>query len=133
MTDKDEQPILFRNTMRITPGHLDGFAEAIDKAVKFTEAHGPQLMVEVFIDEEQLLAYSFQLYADSASILKHWELSDPYIQDVMEHCTVAQFDIYGQPNQTVLDGLNRAGATDFPITMHRRLSGFTRLSKPTTA
>ena len=56
---------------------LDGFREAITAAIEFVEQHGPQDMVQVFIDEEQMLGHSFQLYANSAAILRHWELSDP--------------------------------------------------------
>ncbi len=58
--------------MRITKGHLAGFKGAVQEAVKFAKQHGPQLMVQTFIDEQQMLAYSFQLYRDSESVLVHW-------------------------------------------------------------
>jgi hypothetical protein len=77
-------PLLLHNTMRITEGHLEGFRHAVEKAVAFVEEHGPQLAVQVFIDEERLVAHSFQLYPDSAAIVRHWSLSDPYIREVME-------------------------------------------------
>ncbi|MFJ1732859.1 hypothetical protein [Streptomyces sp. NPDC088254] len=63
--------------MRITDGHLDGFRRAIAQAVAFAQEHGPQLMVAVFIDEERMLAHSFQLHRDSDAIRAHWRLSDP--------------------------------------------------------
>ncbi|WP_433031169.1 hypothetical protein [Actinomycetospora sp. CA-053990] len=44
--------------------------------------------MQVFIDDERLLAHSFQLYPDSAAIAEHWRLSDPSIAEVMEHCSV---------------------------------------------
>ena len=56
MKTANSSTILFRNTMRITDGHLDGFRHAIAQAVAFAQEHGPQLMVEVFIDEERMLA-----------------------------------------------------------------------------
>jgi hypothetical protein len=118
-------PILFHNTMRITEGHLDGFRQAIRKAIEFVEEHGPQDMVQVFIDEEQMLGHSFQLYGSSAAILKHWELSDPYIQGVMEHCTVEEFTVYGQPSDAVLDGMT-GGDIDFEFTVVPGFTGFTR-------
>lgn len=46
MTTHDSTTLLFRNTMRIAVGHLEGFRDAISKAVAFAEQHGPQLMVE---------------------------------------------------------------------------------------
>jgi hypothetical protein len=44
-------------------------------------------MVEVFIDEQRLLVYSFQLYRDLESILVTGDVG-PYIREVMEHCAV---------------------------------------------
>ncbi|MFD3530763.1 hypothetical protein [Streptomyces sp. NPDC058664] len=88
MTAESDGTLLFRNTMRITEGHLEGFREAIAKAVDFAEPHGPQLMVQTFLDEERMLAHSFQLYRDSDAVRLHWKLADPYIQEVMEHCRV---------------------------------------------
>jgi hypothetical protein len=117
--------LLFHNTMRITDGHLEEYREAIRRAVDFTREHGPQLMVEVFLDEERMLGHSFQLYADSESVLLHWKLSDPYIKGVMEHCSVQAFDVYGEPSRAVLDGLPTS-STDLPVTVHPRMAGFTR-------
>lgn len=101
MRSTRSEPLLLRNTMRVTEGHLNEFKQAIDHAVEFVEQHGPQLMVQVFIDDEQLLAHSFQLYPDSAAILRHWSLSDPYIRDVMRHCTVERLEMYGEPDRTI--------------------------------
>lgn len=38
----------------------DAFRHAVARAVAFAEEHGPQLMVEVFIDEDRMPAYSFR-------------------------------------------------------------------------
>jgi hypothetical protein len=82
-------------------------------------------MVQVFIDEERLLGHSFQLYADTAAILLHWRLSDPYIQNVMAHCAVRRLDVYGRLDQAVLDGL--AGAGDkVELTITPWFAGFLR-------
>ncbi len=116
--------ILFHNTMRIHDGHQKEFAAAVRRAVAFVEEHGPQLMVNVFLDEERGLAHSFQLYPDSDAVLAHWKLSDPYIQDVMAHCTVESFETYGELSDEVLDGLRSgpAGAA----TVRPILTGFAR-------
>lgn len=116
--------LIFRNTMRITPGHVDEYRKAIMDAVGFAEAHAPQVMVDVFIDEDELTATSFQLYAGSDDVLVHWQLSDPYIAAVMEHCTVEAFEVFGEPSDEVRAGL---GSTpDLPVTFHSRLVGFLR-------
>lgn len=100
------QPLLMHNTMRITAGRLAEFMQAVRRAVEYVERHGPQLMVQVFVDEAQEKAHSFQLYPDSAAVLRHWSLSDPYISDVMRHCTVESLDLYGEPDEAVTEGLS---------------------------
>ncbi|MER7010829.1 hypothetical protein ABT324_05300 [Saccharopolyspora sp. NPDC000359] len=114
-------PILFRNTMRITDGHLEEYKAAIGKALDFATEHGPQLAVEVFIDEDRMECTSFQLYADSDAVLRHWELADPYIQGVMEHCVVQDFEVFGDPDDRVRSGLR----PETKFTPH--LVGFHRL------
>ncbi|MEV4645648.1 hypothetical protein [Saccharopolyspora sp. NPDC049357] len=128
MLNSDEGPILFRNTMRITDGHLDEFKAAVRKAVEFVEERGPQLMVDVFIDEERMLAYSYQLYRDSDAIREHWRLSDPYIRGVMEHCEVERFDVHGNPDQAVRDGLRPMAESGTPLTITERTTGFARFA-----
>ncbi len=126
-TTQRTQPILFRNTMRILDGHLDEFRDAVTKAVDFVEQHGPQLMVQTFIDEDQMLAHSFQLYGDSEAIRVHWRLSDPYIQAVMEHCEVEHFEVFGQPEPDVAEGL-RAVLSDVNPGSSPLLAGFGRFA-----
>ncbi|WP_309083149.1 hypothetical protein [Chelativorans sp.] len=99
--------ILFRNVMQITPGSLEPFRDAVRRAVEFVEQHAPQLMVRTYIDEDHMRAVSFQLYRNSDDVLRHWELSDPYIQAVSEHCTVESFEVYGNPSEEVAAGLAR--------------------------
>jgi hypothetical protein len=120
-------PLLLHNTMRVTEGHLEGFRSAVEKAVAFVEEHGPQLAVQVFIDDERLVAHSFQLYPDSAAIVRHWSLSDPYIREVMEHCTVERLEMYGEPEDDVVgDAFRPDVAGDVPRTVVPRLIGFVR-------
>ncbi|MCI3150456.1 hypothetical protein ELQ39_01520 [Streptomyces sp. GB4-14] len=126
----ESSTILFRNTMRIKEGHLDGFRRAIAQAVAFAQEHGPQLMVEVFIDEERMLAHSFQLYRDSDAIRVHWRLSDPYIRGVMEHCTVQHFEIFGAPEPDIVAALKTPDGESFPFVVSPRLAGFNRFGAP---
>ncbi|MBE2999011.1 hypothetical protein IDM40_09910 [Nocardiopsis sp. HNM0947] len=117
--------LLLHNTMRVTDGHLEAYREAIEAAVDFTRAHAPQLMVEIFLDEENMRAHSFQLYADSDAVLRHWDLSDPYIRAVNEHCEVLSLEVYGDPDDRVRAGLPAPGS-GVPITFLPRLAGFVR-------
>ncbi|WP_148589896.1 hypothetical protein [Streptomyces sp. WAC01526] len=132
MTAQDATLLIFRNTMRITNGHLDGFREAIAKAVEFAEQHGPQLMVETFVDEQRMLAHSLQIYRDSDAVRLHWKLADPYIQEVMEHCRVEHFEVFGEPDADVRAGLRTGLGEQAPLSFSHRVAGFIRFGGPPT-
>lgn len=121
--------ILFRNTMQISQGHLANFRHAIAQAVDFVEKNGPQLIVQTFLDEGQMRAVSYQLYRDSAAILEHWRLADPYIAEVMKHCTVAELEIHGEPNDAVLERM-RPMIEDGRAKQTSRIAGFVRPFAP---
>ncbi|MFF6877460.1 hypothetical protein ACFY9S_19390 [Streptomyces sp. NPDC012474] len=123
----DRGMLLFRNTMRITEGHLDAYREAVEKAVRFVEQHGPQVMVEVFIDEQKLLAHSFQMYRDSDSVRAHWRMSEPYIKEVMKHCRVERFEVFGRPDADVRAGVRGSLDDEVSPSFAVRFTGFMRL------
>ncbi|MET9862273.1 hypothetical protein ABZY93_23775 [Streptomyces smyrnaeus] len=129
MTTQNSAILLFRNTMRINDGHLDGFRDAIARAVDFAQQHGPQLMVETFVDEEQMLAHSFQLYRDSDAVRLHWQLADPYIKEVMEHCRVERFEVFGEPDADVVESVRSALGDQCPLTFSPRIAGFVRFAE----
>src|SRR5687767_3031622 len=104
MPDRPSDVILIRNTMAIGANRMAHFKTAIFNAVEFAKQRAPQLMVHVYIDEERGLCYSFQLFENSDAILKHWQVSDPNITEVMKHCVVRSMEVYGNPSQAVRDG-----------------------------
>jgi hypothetical protein len=115
--------IMQLSTFEIENGKLDAFKESIEKSVTFADENGPQLMVEVYIDEEDMRAHSCQIQPDSESILTHWEMSEPYINDVMQNCTATRLDIYGQPNDAVMEGLEEL-AEEVIVTVTPHFYGF---------
>ncbi|MDI3405802.1 hypothetical protein [Streptomyces cavernicola] len=125
-TAPDAALLVFRNTMHITDGHLDAFREALADAVDFAHRHGPQLMVETFVDEDRMLAHSLQIYRDSDAVRLHWKLADPYIRAVMEHCRVDRFEVFGEPDADVREGLRSGLGDQAPPTYSRRVAGFLR-------
>lgn len=122
-----EAPILLLATFRIRAGHLAPFKESVERAVAFAREHSTQLMVEVFLDEPGLRAYSCQIHPGSASILRHWRVADPYIGEVNKHVTPERLDIYGRPGDAVLEGLRPLQEEGLPITVTPYLCGFNRL------
>lgn len=98
------EQIIIRNVMRITEGRLDRFKDAVRQAIDFVGQNGPQLTVRTFIDEAGMRAVSIQLYRNSKDILRHWQMSDPHIQAVSEHCTVESIEICGSVSKEVEAG-----------------------------
>lgn len=107
--------VLMRNTMVFDRDHASEFKTAIREAVAFAEEHAPQLMVHTFVDDSTGRCYSFQLYEDSEAIQRHWAVSDPYIEAVMEHCRVESLEVYGNASDAVrtaiLDGMDPSTVT----------------------
>ncbi|MFC7924363.1 hypothetical protein [Streptomyces cinereoruber] len=128
MSTHEATTLLFRNTMRITDGHREDFRSAVVRAVAFAERHGPQLLVQTFVDEERMLAHSFQLYRDSDAVRTHWKLADPYIQEVMKHCRVEHFEVFGEPDADVAAGVRSALGDQCGLTSGPRVAGFIRFA-----
>jgi hypothetical protein len=118
--------IVFVTTFQIENGALEKFKEASRKSTDFLEANGPQLMAEVFIDENEMRAHGVQVHRDSESILSHWQLSDPYMRDVMQYITTTRVDIYGEPNEAVIEGMRRLSSKGAVLTVTPRFVGFSR-------
>ena len=95
--------IVFVTINQIESGALEKCKDAFRKSIDFLETNGPQLMLEVYIDENEMRAYGLQVHRDSDSILAHWQLADPYMRDVMQYLTTTRVDIYGQPNEAVME------------------------------
>ncbi|MFB5661475.1 hypothetical protein [Alteribacillus sp. HJP-4] len=121
------EPILQIMTMEIKDGRLDDFKESVKKSVTFVRENGPQLLVEVYIDEEHLRAHSFQIQPDSESIISHWQMTDPYIREVNKHMTPMRLDIYGQPNKIVMKSLQQFEKEGVIVTVTPHFYGFHRL------
>lgn len=117
--------ILLRNTMAFDRSRAAEFKRAVVQAVDFARRNAPQLMVEVFVDDERALCYSFQMFENSEAIREHWEVSGPSISEVMKYCEVRSMEVYGIPSQEVRAGiLASAGNGNVSFTPH--LTGFQR-------
>lgn len=121
--------IMLVNTMEIRKGRLAEFRESVERAVRFTEEHGPQLIVNVYIDEDNMRAQSVQLYPDSDAILTHWELSDPYIKEVSENITVRRLQYFGQPDERVMNGVTPISREGVELTVTPHLTGYARFTE----
>lgn len=125
-TETKGGPILLRNTMAFDRQHAAEFRKAIINAVDFANKHAPQLMVQTYIDDEKGLFYSFQLFQDSDAILRHWQVSDPNIAEVMKYCVVRSMEVYGSPSKEVRDGI-LGSVGEASVSFTPELFGFYRL------
>jgi hypothetical protein len=121
-------PIVFITNFQIKKGALEKFKEAARKSMDFLEANGPQLLAEVCIDENEMRAHGVQIHRDSESILTHWQLADPYMRDVMQYITTTSVEIYGQPNEAVIEGMRQRASQGVVISITPQFVGFSRLT-----
>lgn len=84
--------------------------------------------MQVYIDDDKALCYSFQLFRDSEAILRHWQISDPNITEVMKYCVVRSMEVYGSPNEAVRLGILKSVGDTF-VSFTPELVGFFRLGK----
>ncbi len=119
--------IIFITTNQIREGALEKVKEAAQKSTNFLETNIPQLMAEVFIDEKELRFFGIQVHRNSESILAHWQISDPYMKDVMQYITTTRVDIYGQPNKAALEGIRQLSSQGTDISVTPQFVGFSRL------
>ncbi len=125
-TDRQTSPILLRNTLAFDRQQVAEFKRAIVNAVEFANQHAPQLMVQSYVDDENGLCYSFQLFQDSEAVLRHWQVSDPSIAEVMKYCVIRSMEVYGDASKAVRDGiLNAVGNASVSFTP--AFVGFSRL------
>ena len=85
-------------------------------------------MVQTYVDEENGLCYSFQLFQDSDAILRHWQVSDPNIAEVMKHCEVRSMEVYGSPSEAVRDGI-LSSLDEAKVSFTPEFVGFLRLGE----
>ena len=122
-------PIVFITTFQIEKGALEKFKEAARKSTDFLEVNGPQLLAEVCIDENEMRAHGVQIHRNSESILTHWQLADPYMRDVMQYITTTRVEIYGQPNEAVIEGMRQRASQGAVISITSQFVGFSRLTE----
>ncbi|MEU0086230.1 hypothetical protein [Streptomyces sp. NPDC006274] len=58
----------------------------------------------------------------------HWQLADPYIQEVMQHCRVERFEAFGEPDAEVTAGVRAALGDQCPLTFSPSIAGFIRFA-----
>ncbi len=97
----------------------------IAEARKRLEVRAPE--AEVCIHENEMRAHGVQIHRDSESILAHWQLADPHMRDVMQYITTTRVDIYGQPNEAVMEGMRRLSSQGAVISVTPLFVGFSRL------
>lgn len=47
----------------------------------------------------------------------------------MEHCRVERFEVFGEPDADVVDGVRAGVGQECPVTFHPRIAGFVRLTR----
>ena len=119
--------IILITTMQIKEGNLEKVKEALKKSVEFAKEKGPQLMVQVFVDDKKMQINSIQLHRNSESIIDHWKLSDAYIEGVMQYITMKRVDVYGLPNKIIIQRLDKLAENGCVVSVMPFFTGYSHL------
>lgn len=118
--------ILQLATFDIHAGKLEAFKASIRSAIAFTETHGPQVFASVYLDEPRLRAYSIQIQRNADAIVQHWQRAQAQIAEVMQHCTLAELELYGEPDERVAARMRELERDGVRVRVAPHFAGFAR-------
>lgn len=123
-------PFIFIATNTVAPGRLQQEREQIPRLAALVQANEPQLLAfETFENEEGTEVTTVQVHRDAESMQVHLQVSgsDLAAAYAETHGRTIAIDVYGEPNQSVLELLNSQKEAGVPVRIRgRHLGGFSR-------
>jgi quinol monooxygenase YgiN len=125
------QPFIYIGTFRLKPDTLDAFEERCGQLAEFIEANEPRMLAfNVYADEDGTEASVVQVHPDADSMVFHMRLLRDHIASAGDDDSAIDVQtsnqIYGTPNETVLEMIEQFDPGVPLIVKPRPLDGFTR-------
>ena len=123
-------PLIFINTYAIKDGMADRYRELSGGVINMVKSEQPQMLYFAFyMNDEGTEATTFQIHPDSDSMLRHMRLAEKHIQQSAEAIdfTKMEINLYGNPNEAVLEMMRQLSGTGVPITIKPPTSTVNRL------
>ena len=107
-------PIAWNLGLELKAGKADDFRSLVQDQLESTEAEPGTLLYECFINDDGTEAQMYERYADSAAALTHLAtFYEQFMARMMECADPLRFDVYGAPDQAVMDALSPANPRYF--------------------
>ena len=125
------EPFIYVGTFRLKQGKLEAFKEQCGGLAKFVEVNEPRMIAfNLYANEEGTEASVVQVHADADSMVFHMRLLRDHIASAGDEESAIDVQIsnqiYGIPNETVLEMIEQSDPGVPLIVKPRPLGGFTR-------
>jgi hypothetical protein len=133
--DTVAEPFIFINTYRIKEGKLDAFRANFRSVVEVAQANEPRLLhFATYFSDDGAEATTVQVHPDAEHMGHHMQVVAQHIEDSHEYLDFSQMSIqiYGTPNQAILEQMQHLAGSGVPISIKRESIGFNRLPELAT-
>ncbi len=100
------EPIVFISNQRIKPGKLEGYKRNYQEVAEFAEAHKPGTVAHLaYLNEAGTEATVVHVFPDAQAMEAHMRGIGQVAQKSAEFMEVVSWQIYGRPNNAILEGM----------------------------
>lgn len=127
------EPFVFINTVALKDGKRDDWVRQFEEFSRFIAEHEPRLLhFETYLNEDGTEAAIFQIHPDADHMMFHMSLIAEHASEAHELLDYSRmsYQIYGTPNDTVLDRIKTFTDSGAPVSVKTPEAGFNRLPEP---
>jgi hypothetical protein len=122
-------PFIVKTVSRIHPGKAETYRPVVSEFCKLVEETEPRLLAfHIYVTEDQSSEVVIQIHPDAASMQYHLDVMGKKVRETFAYSDFESLEIYGQPNDELMEWIERV-SEGVPVTLHEmHWGGFTRLS-----
>jgi hypothetical protein len=124
------QPIVYVDTSEVREGRLEELKAAMTDLAEFVEASEPRLIAyHVYFSDDGARMTVLHIDPDSAALELHMDVAGPKFPPIGEFITMLAIDVYGRPDDTLVDRLRQKAEMlgSGTVRVHDLHAGFARL------
>jgi len=123
------EPIVFISHHRVKEGKIDGFKQYSQQVVRGLEADKPGTVVFLgYLNADATEVTFIHAFPDADAMDLHMQGAADRSRGAYEFIEPASFEIYGRPNEGVLEMMKQISGSEIAVTIQSQyIVGFTRL------
>ena len=116
------EEIQYTLELTIKPGGLDPFKELVNKITNMVRDNEPDIKgYQWYFNDDETKCYIAEWHTNSESLLAHLQNVGEVLPELLGHCDITRFEVFGNPNAQPLEAVSGLGAEVFGYFI-----GFTR-------